>query len=590
MDKDDNNNAGDFVETPNMTLRLMLHNVGQHDMPKAKKGPMLSAIRTVGTFVGGLDTQANPRVIFEKLEALTPELAGMSKGSLANVRSRMRSAFRMFQTENRSRAGRRKLQPQWEALKPLLDEGERRQIGRFLRFGSDRDFIPADICEAHIDRFETYLHEVEMVVKWRSVVTNTIIIWNRLRETGARPDLKPLANRYRKREPYWIPVDQWPNNLTTELEGILAGLTSPKIYSGKKVRKRKPSTVKQYWSTTTTLLSAAVGQGMQLIELDSVTKLVHPRTVERALDFLAERSGGVGTATMLQMVRRAHVLAQECGIGAAEQQELKEIAASVVAHFPPDRRIGYMTPKNRELLERIENDQHFADLIYTLPEWLSEKARRTNDEPYACSLMRAAIAIELLLTCSFRRENVVELELGKSLKRAGTKDEPYWIIQHDEGDVKNGQPLRFQLSGNCAALLEEYLEHWRLRLCKVPNDWLFPDEMGQMMNPNNLGALITRCSAKRTGTAITPHQFRHISVETFLLEHPDKVDLMSAHLGHRSVNTTRNYYARSKQKQASRIYQEHGLKVRSAARDRVKSKLSRKARKPADNGSTEDYL
>src|SRR3546814_18274101 len=88
------------------------------------------------------------------------------------------------------------------------------------------------------------------------------------------------------------------------------------------------------------------------------------------------------------------------------------------------------------------------------------------------------------------------------------------------------------------------------------------------MDPRSMALSIQRQSRRIIGCAISPHQFRHISAESFLLEHPDKLDLMSDHLGHRDRNTTRYYYARSKQKQASHAYQQHVLGARAGAKHR----------------------
>ena len=83
-------------------------------------------------------------------------------------------------------------------------------------------------------------------------------------------------------------------------------------------------------------------------------------------------------------------------------------------------------------------------------------------------------------------------------------------------------------------------------------------------------------SKRVLGVAITPHQFRHISAELFLQDNPEALFTVSQHLGHRDVNTTRRYYARSKQRQASRHYQEHILRGRETARIRIKRAKRRK--------------
>src|SRR3546814_6956163 len=180
--------------------------------------------------------------------------------------------------------------------------------------------------------------------------------------------------------------------------------------------------------------------------------------------------------------------------------------------------------------------------------------------------MRTAVAVEILLIASIRRENLVTLKLGESIKRVGAFPNPYWIIEIDAENVKNDQPLRFKLEGETARLIDEYLADWRPRLCSKPNPWLFSNSDGGVMDPRSMALSIQRQSRRIIGCAISPHQFRHISAESFLLEHPDQLDTMSDHLGHRDRNPTRYYYARSKQKQARTASQQPVLRPRDGAK------------------------
>lgn len=240
----------------------------------------------------------------------------------------------------------------------------------------------------------------------------------------------------------------------------------------------------------------------------------------------------------------------------------------------PERQRRRMARKNRTLLERLEHDPRFADLVHTLPNQLAVEARLRKNRRNASALMRTALAVDLLLTCSMRRENLVRLRIGHSIKRVGQAPAWRWIIELIPEEVKNAQPLRFELAEPTVALLEEYLAEWRPTLTEVPGDWLFPGPDGGAIDPRTMAADIQRQSKRVLGVPISPHQFRHISAESFLLLHPDKLDLISDHLGHRDRNTTRYYYARSKQKQASRVYQQHVLKIREEASRR----LSRRGR------------
>ena len=77
------------------------------------------------------------------------------------------------------------------------------------------------------------------------------------------------------------------------------------------------------------------------------------------------------------------------------------------------------------------------------------------------------MVVELLLTCSMRVGNLVDLRLGETIRRLGDGHEARWVIEIPEQKVKNSQPLRFTSWPNSARLLEWYLAEWHGH-CAVP--------------------------------------------------------------------------------------------------------------------------
>src|SRR3546814_6033805 len=72
---------------------------------------------------------------------------------------------------------------------------------------------------------------------------------------------------------------------------------------------------------------------------------------------------------------RLRVLADMCDLPEANRDELEAIYRDLEANAPPERQRRHMAKKNRILLERLEHDQKFADLIQLLPEILAQEAR-----------------------------------------------------------------------------------------------------------------------------------------------------------------------------------------------------------------------
>jgi integrase len=584
MFNDANNNPA-FTASSEAVLTLgdLYAFVGRSNLPASAKGPIRSAIKRADQLVGhgALDTQANAAVLMKRLEVWSPAMAGMSRAAYANMKSRLRAAFRLAEPRLAKSRSRPALKGAWRTLQDTLEVGPQRKLSRLFHYAAAQGWSPSDITDHCLVRFASHVRDEAMVGDWDKLLQATIRTWNHLPQVEKEGSLQRLAPPPPKRTPYWIPSDQWPDGLRTDVEALIQCLSKPNLYAGTKVRKIKPATVAQYGHMMSTLVSAAVGSGIALNRLQRLSDALAPDMVGAALTFLSERGGDKVTPIMIQMMIRVLVVAEITGRPALVREELKAMLGNVQTNAPAECQRRHMASKNRALLERLENDQQFADLIHTLPDRLAKGARAQGaDSRSGPALFRTALAIDLLLTCSMRRENLVSLQLGKSVKRMGNSPNHFWIIQIDAEEVKNYQPLRFKLQGVAAALLEEYVTQWRSRLSAVPTDWLFPRVDGTMLDPKSLALAIQKHTKRVLGVAISPHQFRHISAETFLLEHPDKLALMSEHLGHRDANTTRTYYSRSKQKQASRIYQDHALEVRDDAGRRL-AKLKPKQRRPS---------
>jgi integrase len=88
-------------------------------------------------------------------------------------------------------------------------------------------------------------------------------------------------------------------------------------------------------------------------------------------------------------------------------------------------------------------------------------------------------------------------------------------------------------------------------------------------------ASIAKRARRYVGVRITAHQFRHLAAELYLREDPSGLAIISQHLGHRDLNTTRRFYAREQTRIATARYHDVLTKQRAAAPPR-----RRRRRKP----------
>jgi integrase len=176
-----------------------------------------------------------------------------------------------------------------------------------------------------------------------------------------------------------------------------------------------------------------------------------------------------------------------------------------------------------------------------------------------------------------RRQNLLRLKLDETICRIGSGAARQWVIELPAEDVKNDEPLRFHLLPETVEILEKYLTDWRAELCDKPTPWLFPDSAGAPTNGNILMRDLAQKTKRELGVRITTHQFRHLTTELYLQGNPEGLAVASLHLGHRDQNTTRRYYARPKQREATRRYHEHLIDNRERAKRRQVRRRPRRA-------------
>jgi integrase len=338
---------------------------GLATISESEKAQMRSAIRRADDLIGhgSLDLAADPQRILSKLDQLSPALAGVNKQAFANLKSRVRKAFKLATPVLKPARSNVRLTGEWLRLQEMLDIRNQRRLSRFLRFACGQAWQPQEISDAHIERFRSYLRDEASIVCWEAVVRQTVRAWNRIRENLDDTALPRLTAATPKRVPYWIAEGQLPPGLRRELDAFLTEKAAPNVFGGGVARAAKPATVRQ--------------------------------TVQ---------------------------------------------------------------------------------------------------------------------------------------------------------------------------ILEKYLADWRGKLCKKPTPWLFANAEGEPMNGNALLEDLSRKTHRELGVRITPHQYRHLSVELYLQENPEGLAVASFHLGHRDQNTTRKFYARSQQRQATRRYHEHLIEKREGAK------------------------
>ena len=109
--------------------------------------------------------------------------------------------------------------------------------------------------------------------------------------------------------------------------------------------------------------------------------------------------------------------------------------------------------------------------------------------------------------------------------------------------------------------MEGFHSYW----CGPGAPWLFPDPKGGHVAPHFLSASIAKRARRHVGILITAHQFRHLAAELYLQEDPTGLGVVSQHLGHRKLDTTRKFYAREQSRVATARYHDVLMRRRAKA-------------------------
>ena len=545
------------------TLGDMCQAVKASDViPAAHKRALCWALtRTIVWIGNGLpDVRADPRTVLRQLDQLSPAMAGLSPRAFSNVKSLVRAAFRLLEPRLPPARSRVKLRGAWAALEALLSQKLQRDLSRFLRFAQSMGWAPHEISEEHVQRFADYLEREAMLVTADGVARATRYAWNRAVETVPGWPNQPVAPPPRKRTPYWLRLDELPLSLQQEIDAYMLRLAQPDPFLGQSARPLRPETLLQNRHYLVLLASALVHSGTPVEALTSIAVLVQPDNVQKALEYLYERAGRRMTAQIELLAWRARKFATDAGVPDEDVARLRELYARVVGAGPSRRG---MTEKNRRLLDHLD-DPAFVDRLVTLPFRLMAAARQMTASTPAASSARDAVAIEILMSCSMRVGNLIELRLGETIRKFGEGPRARWAIDIPGEKVKNGQPLRYSLLPESVQLLEDYLEHWHAQWCGPGSPWLFPAAQGGHVDRRYLSDSIAARAYRYVGVRITAHQFRHLAAELYLRTDPGGIAIVSQHLGHRDLNTTRHFYAREQSRIATERYHEVLIKKRAA--------------------------
>lgn len=516
------------------SLGDLIHLISQADLSVRQKQDMCSSIRTAAKALGARvdEIVADPAMLRRRLDAVSPEALGLTRGRWANVRSLLGKALALVRPMLPGRSATM-LMPAWDELIRDLALNRRYRIMPLLRYLSERAIGPEAVTLDDLESYRAALLTDRLRSSPEAAWDGLVWAWNAsLREVAGWPHW--TLERPVKRETYILPWTNFPDSLKRDADAYLARLAGLDLTQDGPARPASRETLKTRAYQMRVSASALVHSGVAPDSIRVLGDLVIMDNYQKILRFFLNRHDGqtspmVGQiAGFLKDVARHWVKVDDTVIA-----QMKKIVSRLV---PPRRG---MTTKNRERLRPLDEAENVARFL-AVPDRIRADVEKSKRPPRLKAVgAQIAAAIALLQAAPIRRKNLAAIDMQTNLISRGTR--LYLVVA--EQDVKNGEPIDFELPEQTVAILAWYVREHRPHLLCEPSDALFPGENGKPKQPGTLATQIAKTVERYTGMKFNTHLFRHAGGKIFLDARPGQYEVMRRVLGHRSIATTTGIYA-----------------------------------------------
>jgi integrase len=554
------------------TLADLVVLISEANISGRQKQDLRSAVRTVARLLGGAPEKilADPARLGRRLDGLSPEAYGLTKGRWNNLRSLLTKALRLSRPMLAGRSTEALLAG-WERLLVGVGQDRRWSVTPFLRFLSEKAIGPEHVRTEDVEAYRAAIFNDRLRRNPERSWDALVWAWNACaREIANWPRL--TIERPRKRNTYILPWSAFPDSLRVDADGYLARLAGVDLCDDGPAKPARSGTLKTRAYHLRVSASALFHRGVPAENIRTIADLVVMANYQSILRFFLDRHDDkpgpwVGQiAGFLKDVARHWVKVDD---------ETLSKMSKIVSRLTPSRR--GMTNKNRERLRPLDDPEKVIEFL-SLPERIRKAVEKDKRSPRLKALLsQMAAAIALLQAAPIRRANLASLDLNKHLISRGKR--LYLVIEAE--DVKNSEPIDFELPARTVEILAWYVREHRPHLVNVPSDALFPGKNGKSKHPNTVGNQVSETVLRYTGMPFNTHLFRHAGGKIFLDARPGQYEVMRRVLGHRCITTTTSIYAGAETRSAGTHFasviaeRQRDLELRSGGERHVSARPKR---------------
>ena len=505
-------------------------------------------------------TPASLGAIRERLKRIHPVQANISTKRFANIKADVAFTLRHLGLTGATLRNGKGLGPAWQTLWiAIKNEQTRWKLSRLFRFCSAAGVEPEAVDDNIIDQLLLALEEESLLTDPQATIKMTVYAWNLNRGTVPGWPTQSLSRRSSGPRGWTTPLQEFPESFQNDVNAWLLHLSGDDPLADDAVPvPLRQVTIDHRAFQIRMFASALVRRNVPAERITGLDVLVEVENFREALRFMLGRNEDqsseaiYGCAMALKAIATHHVK-----VTPAHLEELQRICSRIKV------KIHGLRDKNRRRLRQFDDPVNISKLLL-LPSHLAALAKRTRGRK-AAVLMQMAVAIEILTMCPLRIGNLANLKLGETLfwTRPGRKGRLLMSIPSDE--VKNREPIEFELPKESAQLIERYIDSYRPLLFDDRSEWIFPGRNGEPKRSDSLGQQLKKIIYKHTGLEVNAHLMRHIGAKLFLDCNPGLYEVVRRLLGHRSIDTTTESYTGFETKSAARQFDDVILEQRRAA-------------------------
>jgi integrase len=485
-----------------------------------------------------------------RVNAINPVAAGISAKSLANIRSDFLAAVKAsgIRPIVTRKVG---LTEPWRGLtRRLATKRKRFGISRLAHYASGLGLEPRAIDDRVIEQFMHAIREGSLHRKPNELHRMTAVIWNE--SATALPDLNlqiVSVPSYRA-SPRRIDWSALPANFGKDVEDHLTWCgDKDNLNEDARPRPLGPATVRLRRNQIHAAVSALVESGAAAETIRSLSDLLNKENFKRIARRRRELAGGQENQFNTDLLKALIQIGREwIKLDVAVLTELKRVARKL-----PGPLAG-LTAKNKRFLRQFDDPAVLARLDALPARLWAEVRRDARLNSRTLAKAQCAIGVALLTYIPIRIQNLAALKFGVHVflrDEAGAKS----VLELVGDEVKNGQPLAFDIAPHLVEMLIEYRDRIAPKVIGRKPDLLFGNADGSQKLRKSLSDLISRTVRKYIGVELTPHQFRHLAAKRLLDHAPGAHETVRQLLGHLSLKTSTTYYGGTDTRRAGAYYQ-----------------------------------